>query len=121
MSNGKNPARGSCVISEEVVTGIASEAALEVEGVAAMAPARANEIRDFVTAPIGKTVRFTNEADATVIDVYVSLYNNVRIPDVAAAVQRNVKSTVQSMTGTPVSKVNVHVVDLTPAVVEEQE
>ena len=69
MSNGKNPARGSCVISEEVVTGIASEAALEVEGVAAMAPARANEIRDFVTAPIGKTVRFSNEADATVIDV----------------------------------------------------
>ncbi|MBQ1210313.1 MAG: Asp23/Gls24 family envelope stress response protein [Clostridia bacterium] len=117
--NGKNP-RGSCVISEEVVTGIASEATLEIPGVAAMAPARPSEIRDFVTTPIGKTVRFTNEADATVIDVYVSLYDNVRIPDVAAAVQRSVKNAVQSMTGTPVSKVNVHVVDLKPAETEEK-
>ena len=54
------------------------------------------------------------------IDVYVSLYDNVRIPDVAAAVQRSVKNAVQSMTGTPVSKVNVHVVDLKPAETEEK-
>ena len=117
--NGKTP-RGSCVISGEVVTSIASEATLEVPGVAAMAPARPNEIRDLVTAPIGKTVRYSNESDANVIDVYVSLYDNVRIPDVAAAVQRSVKNAVQSMTGTPVAKVNVHVVDLKPAVTEKE-
>ena len=33
----------------------------------------------------------------------------VRIPDVAGEVQHNVKVAVQSMTGKPVNKVNVHI------------
>ena len=41
--------------------------------------------------------------------MYINLKEGVRIPDVAGEVQRVVKSEVQSMTGRPVTKVNVHV------------
>ena len=116
---GKNPARGSCIISEEVVTGIATAATLEIPGVAGMALSRATDLRELVTAPVGKSVNFRSDEDETVIDVYVSLYADTRIPEVAAAIQKNVKNTVQSMTGSPVTKVNVHVMDIKPAPVAE--
>lgn len=121
---GKKPARGSCIISEDVVTGIATAATLEIPGVAGMAAARATDLRDLMTAPVGKTVVFRNEGDDTVIDVYVSLYADTKIPEVATAIQKNIKNTVQSMTGSPVTKVNVHVMDIKPvpeAPVEEAE
>ena len=111
---GKKPARGSCIFSEDVVSGIATAATLEIPGVAGMATARVTELRDLMTAPVGKTVVFRNEGDDTVIDVYVSLYADTKIPEVATAIQKNIKNTVQSMTGSPVTKVNVHVMDIKP-------
>ncbi|MBQ3133664.1 MAG: Asp23/Gls24 family envelope stress response protein [Clostridia bacterium] len=113
--NGKTPARGSCIISEDVIAGIATSATLEIPGVAAMAVSRASDIRELISMPVGKSVIFHNEGDDTILDVYVSLYDDTRIPEVATAIQKNIKSTVQSMTGTPVTKVNVHVMDVKPS------
>ena len=111
---GKAPARGSCVIAEDVVAGIATTAALEIPGVAGMAQSRASDIREFISMPVGKSVVFRNEGNDTILDVYVSLYADTQIPEVATAIQKNIKATVQSMTGTPVTKVNVHVMDVKP-------
>lgn len=56
--------------------------------------------------------RVLNNDSETVLDVYINLKQGARIPDVAGEVQRSVKVAVQSMTGKPVTKVNVHVVGL---------
>lgn len=98
---------GRCIISEDVIATIAGTATMEVPGVAGMATRL--ELRNLVNAGAGKAVSVVNNENETVVDVYVNLKMGVRIPDVAGDIQRHVKSAVQSMTGRPVTKINVHV------------
>lgn len=67
--------------------------------------------RHYRSAAAGRC-RVLNNDSETVLDVYINLKQGARIPDVAGEVQRSVKVAVQSMTGKPVTKVNVHVVGL---------
>ena len=105
---GYKPSEGSCIISEDVIATIASTAALEVPGVAGMAPRRV-DIRGIMGAGAAKSVKVINNESETVLDVYINLRVGTRIPDVAGEVQHQVKVAVQSMTGKPVTKVNIHV------------
>ena len=113
---GYKPSEGSCIISEEVIATIASTAALEVPGVAGMAP-RPADIRGIIGSGAAKSVKVVNNENETVLDVYLNLCVGSRIPDVAGEVQHQVKVAVQSMTGKPVTKVNVHVAGI---VLEEE-
>ena len=103
------PAEGSCIISEDVVASIVATAALETEGVAGLA-GRATDIRGIISRDdAARAVRVTNTENDTILDVYVTLKAGVKIQEVAAALQQNVKTAVQSMTGKPVTRINVHV------------
>ena len=99
---------GSCIVSEEVIAQIACTAAVEVPGVAGMA-SRLTDIRGLVTTPGNKSVGVVSNENGTIVDVYVNLEVGVRIPEVASRLQRQVKSAIQSMTGNPVTKVNIHI------------
>ncbi|MBR5539803.1 MAG: Asp23/Gls24 family envelope stress response protein [Clostridia bacterium] len=99
---------GRCIISEEVIATIASTAAVEVPGVAGMAP-RIKDLRGLVGNAATKSVAVVNNESETIVDLYINLKAGVRIPEVAGQVQRVVKDEVQSMTGRPVTKVNVHI------------
>ncbi len=99
---------GCCIISEDVIATIAATAAVEVPGVAGMAT-RLTDIRGLVGSSVGKAVAVVNNENETVVTLYINLTEGVRIPEVAGQVQRAVKSAVQSMTGKPVTKVNVHI------------
>ena len=105
------PAEGSCIISEDVIASIASTAALEVPGVAGMAQ-RPADLRGFIGSAASKAVRVLNNENETILDVYVNPKLGARIPEVAGEVQHSVKVAVQSMTGKPVNKINVHVAGL---------
>ena len=102
---------GRCIISEEVIATIAATAALEVAGVAGLA-SRLPDLRNLVNTNGTKAVGVINNENETVVDVYINLKAGMRIPDVAGAVQRQAKTAVQSMTGKPVTKVNVHVIGI---------
>ncbi len=99
---------GCCIISEEVIATITSTAAVTVPGVAGMAP-RTKDLRGLVGSAATRSVSVVNNETEIIIDLYINLQAGVRIPDVAGQVQRVVKEEVQSMTGRPVTKVNVHV------------
>ncbi len=99
---------GRCIISEEVIATIASTAAVEVPGVAGMAP-RTKDLRGLVGNSATRYVAVVNNESETIVDLYINLKAGVRIPEVAGEVQRVVKDEVQSMTGRPVTKVNVHI------------
>ena len=102
-------AEGSCIISEDVVASIVATAALETEGVAALS-GRAADIRGMISRnDAARAVRVSNTEHDTVLDVYVTLKAGAKIQDTALALQQNVKSAVQSMTGKPVTRINVHV------------
>ena len=45
----------------------------------------------------------------TAVDLYMIVKYGVRVPDVAIAVQENVKKAIENMTGLTVVEVNVHV------------
>ena len=102
-------AKGSCIISKDVIATIACSAALEVDGVSSMAQ-RPTNLREIMSSSAEKSVKVTLDGDATALDVYVNLFSGRRIPDVCTQVQQNVKTEVQSMTGKPITRVNVHVV-----------
>ena len=102
-------AEGSCIIAEDVVASIVATAALETEGVASLA-GRAADIRGIISRnDATRAVRVINTEDDTVLDIYVILKAGARIQETAVALQQNVKMAVQSMTGKPVTHINVHV------------
>ena len=105
---GKKENVGNCVISEDVIASIASAAALEISGVAGMAN-KYSDIKGVVSSVASKAVGILNNDNETSLDVYVNLKAGVSIPDVAFEIQKNVKSSVQSMTESPINKVNVHI------------
>ena len=103
------PAEGSCIISEDVIASIACTAASEIAGVAGMAK-RPTDLRGIVSnASVPKSVKVTNNEHETVLDLYVNLKQGAKIQETAAQIQQSVKSAVQSMTGKPVTRINVHV------------
>jgi uncharacterized alkaline shock family protein YloU len=102
---------GSCIISEDVIASIASTAVTEVPGVAGMAQ-RPADLKGIIGSGAAKSVRVFNNEIETILDVYINVKPDARIPEVAPAVQHSVKVAVQSMTGKPVNKVNVHIMGI---------
>lgn len=112
-----NVADGTCIISEEVIATIACTAAAEVQGVASMA--MRPDLRGMITGGAnGKSVKVTANENTIALDLYINIQEGARIPDVAEQVQSEVKAAVQSMTGKPVTRVNLHIAGL--ALNEEQ-
>ncbi len=72
---------------------------------------RPADIRGFIGSAAARAVRVLNNDSETVLDVYQPEAGGAN-PRCGREVQRSVKVAVQSMTGKPVTKVNVHVVGL---------
>ena len=110
----ENGTVGSLQIATDVLGKIARQAALEIDGVAAVEQGIAgvrNAMVDRIRQPVTVTIR---EGTAE-IDVSVAVRYGVRIPALCERVQENVKDAVQNMTGVTVSRVNVAVVGIRPA------
>lgn len=102
---------GKVNISDEVVATIAGIAAMEIDGVAAMASSVVGAIAEKFGAKKnpqnGVKVSVTPEGAA--IDLYIIVDFGVRIPELAWEVQENVKNSVETMTGIDVLTVNVRI------------
>lgn len=98
-------------INEDVLAKMASVAATEVEGVYAIST-KVTNIKDVATR-FGRGVKASVASDGEItLEVYISVKEGVNIRDVAAHVQQNVKDKVQNMTGSAVSRINVHIADV---------
>ena len=89
----KKGALGAVRIADEVVSIIAGLAATEVKGIEGMSGGIAGGIAETEAA----------------VDLYIIVKYGVRIPEVALAVQENVKQAIETMTGLTVVEVNIHV------------
>lgn len=103
---------GSIIISPEVVEKIALTAATDVTGVAG-AVSRTQDIKTIlrshrVTKPVICVVR----DGQYYIDIYLKVNEGVKLAEVATKVQKNIKESVQNMTGTVVTKINVHICEV---------
>lgn len=100
---------GSIKISEDVIASIAVTAALEIDGTAKVHQkllASAKNIVGTVKAT-QKGVSVVTTSEGLDLTVQISVKNGYKIPDVALAVQNNVKEAVSNMTGLNVCRVNI--------------
>lgn len=98
---------GKVIISEEVIASIASIAANEIDGVAGLGTPN---VADFLGKKASsKGVKIVLFEDSAEINVTIVVKKGVVIPSVAKAVQENIISAVESMTGIKVTAVNVKV------------
>lgn len=105
----KSKGTGNVVISEEVVAKIAATAALDVAGVAGVV-SKTQDIKSIVKSQkVLNSVNVTTRDGQFIIDIYVKLKEGIRVAEVAPKVQEAVKDSVQNMTGSVVSKVNVNI------------
>ena len=97
-------------IADDAVRLIAGLATTEVEGVVGMSSGLiANLAQLLGKEDFSKGVKCYIKENTIALDVYVIVQYGYRIPDVAVAIQRQVKAQVESMTGMEVIEVNVNI------------
>lgn len=113
MDPNKVKCQADVVINDDVLISMAGTAAMEVEGVAGLSPQLTN-LRGIIRKATGVAggVSVNHKDGDTVLDVYVCVKADAKIITVAETIQKNVKKTIQDMTGMAVTTVNVHISDV---------
>ena len=101
---------GAIRIADEVVSIIAGLAATEIDGIAGMSGGLVGGIAEMLGKKnFAKGVKVEVGEKEAAVDLYIIVKYGVRIPDIALAVQENVKQAIETMTGLSVVEVNIHV------------
>lgn len=101
---------GNIHIAEEVLAAVAAAAAMEVKGVSAMAANFGTDIAELLGKKNqAKGVRIQVEEDKVSVELAIMMAYGNTIPEVGKAVQENVKTTMESVTGLEIASVNVSV------------
>lgn len=107
-----NDTTGTITYANEVIAIIAGVAANEVDGVAAMCSGSSiTEVfgRSKNVGKVTKGVRVELGTEEAAVDLYLIVEYGTPIQTCAAAVQENVRKSIESMTGLHVVRVDVHV------------
>ncbi|MBQ7977297.1 MAG: Asp23/Gls24 family envelope stress response protein [Clostridia bacterium] len=102
--------QGRVSYNKAILLSIINLSAKEISGVASLC-------ENFGGSKLGKIfssnyyegVKITNTKDGLAIDVYVNVYAQYNVSEIACRVQENIKNSIISMTGMPVKSINVHV------------
>ena len=100
--------QGKTTVSPEVLTTIASLAALEVPGVSRLAPVSGGVNRLFKRGA-GDGVRIETQDNTVFVDLFMALKQDVNIREVSRNVQQQVTRAIQEMVGMDVVQLDVHI------------
>lgn len=105
-----NKELGEVLISEDVIAVISAMAAMEVDGVVAMAGnVTAEIIAKLGMKKLSKGVRVDVDENNVMIDLSIILKMNEKILETSQKIQEKVKTTVENMTGLEVVNINVYI------------
>ena len=110
---------GIVKISDEVVSVIAGIAAEEIDGIVEFQHGVSSIFKGKKTS--GKSVKVTLNENSALIEMAVSVEYGIKIPEVVAKVQENIKRTVEAMTGLSVEAVDIYVQNIYMPKKEEEE
>ena len=101
---------GRIIFADEVVATIAALAVSDVDGVSSLSGGVVEGITEMLGKKnFAKGVKVEVGEKEAAVDLFIIVKYGVRIPDVAIAVQENVKQAIETMTGLSVVEVNIHV------------
>ena len=106
--------RGIVQISNGVISAVVKKYTLEVPGVVRFQQqGMLDGLFDVLSKrPIDRSIELDLQANGAIITLTLILRFGVCIPEVCQNIQETIKEKVESLTGYPVAKVNVNVVDL---------
>lgn len=117
----KNQPAGSLKISQDVVASIAKFATLEIDGVDAVSTGNIG-VKGLITKTnYVKAIKIELSEEVVNVEINVIVKHGVKIPDIANAIQQNVKNAIQSMTGLAVAKVDVIIAGISSNAEEDSE
>jgi len=104
---------GTIEIAPEVIEVIAGLATVEVDGVAGMSGGLSSGIAELLGRKnLSKGVKVEVGQREAAVDVSIIVQYGRRIPEISTEIQRNVKRSIENMTGLHVVEVNVHIHDV---------
>jgi len=111
----KNNPLGEIKVSAEVLEVIVGIAALEIDGVYGMRTDLSSDIRTmFGRSEHSKGVSLNASEYGATVDVYCYFNYGVNVPQVAQAIQVNIREQVYYMTEVELDEVNIHIVGIVP-------
>ena len=119
VENMNKDQKGRVSYNKTILLTIVNLAAKEISGVSSLCS-------NFGGSKLGKLfssnyyegVKVTHTNDGAIVDVYINIYANYNVADVACRVQENVKNSITSMTEATVKSINVHVLGVDFSVTE---
>lgn len=115
MNSNDVKASGTLKVSANAIISIAEAAAAEIKGVVLTSTNKLAVLNS--DSPAGRLIspiKVKLSSESVDIDISIIVSQSARAANVAKAVQNNVKSVVQNMTGIAVSKVNVIIAGVCP-------
>ncbi|MFN2364620.1 MAG: Asp23/Gls24 family envelope stress response protein [Halarsenatibacteraceae bacterium] len=114
---------GGMNIASEVLGIVAGIAATEIDGVAAMSGGLVRGIAEMLGRKnLSKGVKLEETDEGVIVELNLIVDFEVNIPEVTEEVQRNVKNSLEKMTGVDVKAVNINVLGIDiPEFVSEEE
>ena len=104
---------GVVKINNEVIASIAKSAALEVDGVIGIKRNPLTLLNDFINKGYNnKGIKLEISENEVKVGITVVVKYGINIPEIANAVQENIRTTIEEMTGLLVSEVNVNIADI---------
>ncbi|MEG0833767.1 MAG: Asp23/Gls24 family envelope stress response protein [Oscillospiraceae bacterium] len=104
---------GSLRISEDVIATVAKTAALEIDGVENVSTSLSG-MRGLITkTKYVRPIRIELSEEVVNVEISIVVKHGTKIPELANAVQQNIKNSIQSMTGLAVARVDVVVAGVT--------
>ena len=102
--------QGRVSYNKAILLSIINIAAKEISGVSSLcANFGGSALGRIFSSNYYEGVKVTNIKDSLVIDVYLNVYANYNVADVACRVQENIKNNIIAMTEMPVKAINIHV------------
>ena len=104
---------GNVICNDSMILSIISLSTKEISGIASMDNSFLSKLKDKTSKNYfeGAAFKFINkDYKEIIVDVYVNVYANYNVSEIAYKVQQNIMTAVQNMAGIKVKKVNVHVV-----------
>ena len=98
--------------NKDIIKSIISLATKEINGVASMNKTSQNPIVQLIKGKNDNGVKVSASGDEVVVDVYINIFSDANVKEIAWRIQENIRTSVQSMMNIKVKAVNINIIDV---------